>query len=392
MPRPAIPMPRKAVLLALLLGGWALPASQSFADGATPSQAKPFNRAIILSGMGLNFVTYLGLYDAALDAGVEPDLVIGASGGAVAAAIIAAFPDRQDRRRFLESEQFYRFFEAIEVEHPRPASQIGHMVRLASGRLGIPPLTPNLETRPLIAYPEQIRQSLDVPFPSRPDTPAIVLIAGRLDYPPGCAVRLSRKLFTETWFTDPATAGHLRGIPSPVGDRFRWGGVNRDTAVVDHVSITQAMRASISEPLLLEPAVIDNDRYIGGGIDAWPVEMADRLAEETVVPRPNDLTFTIRLLFDGVFRYGSRRRWKEVERLPCAITVDMADYRDRLRDATFWFQIRKNPQGGGATSPRKILSRYQVVFDGPKDHEDFLAKTRIQYEYGYERGQESFAR
>ena len=118
-------MPRKAVLLALLLGGWALPASQSFADGATPSQAKPFNRAIILSGMGLNFVTYLGLYDAALDAGVEPDLVIGASGGAVAAAIIAAFPDRQDRRRFLESEQFYRFFEAIEVEHPRPAGQIG---------------------------------------------------------------------------------------------------------------------------------------------------------------------------------------------------------------------------------------------------------------------------
>jgi len=380
-------MPRKAVLLALLLGGWAPQACPAFADEALPRPAKPFTRAIILSGMGLNFVTYLGLYDAALDAGVEPDLVIGASGGAVAAAIIAAYPEREDRHRFLLSEQFYRFFEAIQVEHPRPAGQIGHLARLASGRLGIPPLTPNLEKRPLISYPEEIRESLDVPFPSRPNTPAIVLIAGRLEYPPGCAVRLSRKLFTETWFTDPGTAEHLRGIPSPVGDRFRWGGVNRDTAVVDHVSITQAMRASIAEPLLLEPAVIDNERYTGGAIDAWPVEMADRLADETVVPRPNDLTFTIRLLFDGVFRYGSRKRWREVERLPCAVTVDMSDYRDRLRDATFWFQIRNNPNG-----PHKILARHQVVFDCPQDHADFLAKTRTQYDYGYERGQEAFAR
>ncbi|MFM8930476.1 MAG: hypothetical protein ACKOS8_01190, partial [Gemmataceae bacterium] len=93
---PAIPMPRKAVLLALLLGGWAPPACPAFADEALPRPAKPFTRAIILSGMGLNFVTYLGLSDAALDAGVEPDLVIGASGGAVAAAIIAAYPERED--------------------------------------------------------------------------------------------------------------------------------------------------------------------------------------------------------------------------------------------------------------------------------------------------------
>lgn len=378
-------MSRKDWLFWVLFGGMFSLFSSIGLSQENPQPDKPFKRAIILSGMGLNFVTYLGLYDAALASGVDPDLVIGVSGGSVASAIIAAHPDQQERMRFLESEEFYRFFESIQVIHPRPVGQVGHLIRLAARRSGIAPLTPNLETRPLINLPERVEDSLDIPFPSRPKSPAILLVAGRLDYPTDGSLRPSRKLFTETWFTDPDTANYLEGIPSPVGSRFPRGAVNAKASVVASASITQAMKASIAEPLLLSPVLVEGERYTGGGIDAWPVEMADFLAEETVVPRPNDLTPAIRMLFNGVFQYGNRKRWKETELYPRAITVDMADYRDALKDVTFWFKIKMTRDGN--TIPRPM-----VVFDGPQNHEDFVRRTKAQYAYGYRRGLEAFGK
>ncbi|MFM8931391.1 MAG: patatin-like phospholipase family protein, partial [Gemmataceae bacterium] len=97
----------------------------------------------------MDLTAYLGLYDAAVEAGKAPDLIIATSGGAVAAGIIAAFPDKNERLAFLESEVFYHFMSDLPVTNNRPINFFTRLPRFIPRTYGLAPLTPNLWRKPL---------------------------------------------------------------------------------------------------------------------------------------------------------------------------------------------------------------------------------------------------
>ena len=63
------------------------------------------------------------------------------------------------------------------------------------------------------------------------DRPKIIIIAAKLEYSKANALRIGKKLFTETWFTDQQTGEYLSGMESPVGARFSRSAVQANAEV-----------------------------------------------------------------------------------------------------------------------------------------------------------------
>jgi len=375
----------KFIFLATLfvaLAGWV---AYGRAEDEIPA-SKPFKHAIIFSGLALDFTAYLGLYDAAVEAGKSPDLIIATSGGAVAAGIIAAYPDKNERLAFLESETFYHFMSDLPVTNNRPINFFTRLPRFVPRTYGLAPLTPNLWRKPLSQPPNLAEQvEFDVPFPSDPEGPRVILIAGKLEFCRPNALRIGKKLFTETWMTDPQTGASLAGMASPVGSKFRRSSVLEDAEVRTELSIGEALLASISEPYLFTPAMVGGEEYTGGAIDLWPVELAHTLADDLTLPKLPDLTRTIELAFGSVFEYSNKRRMREVQNTAVTHWVDLEDNREVLKDDSFWFKLEMvKEESDGSRS--YVIPRPRVVYTAPATYEGFLERIRLQYNYGYERG------
>jgi hypothetical protein len=354
-----------------------------------------FQRAMIFSSMGTDFVNFLGMYDAALDAGIPPDLIIGTSGGAVAAAIIAVYPNRDARMQFLMSAEFHELLLSIRVEQSRPVPAISQSVVWSLRNLGVAPHPPDLFTRPLASLPAVLPVTgFDTPFPCKPGQPRIIAVAGRLDYADPRRLRPGRKLFTETWFTDPCTAALVAGLPSPIGVRYRCSAVAADIDVISDQTLLDAARASAAEAHLFEPFWVAGQWYTGGVIDEWPVEAAAVLACETIVVRKNKLGHLVERVVAGVFEYSPQERKMEVDRFPVTFRVDMEDTSAATKEASMWFDIRwvGRYSEGPECDRACVLPRPRIVSTVPHEVGEFQRRVRLQYCNGYERARRAFAR
>ena len=97
------------LLLGLSLGLCCIPAN-------APAQDKPFQRALVLTGGGFKFMYEFGVYDALVDRGWKPDLIITTCGAAVVGAIIHGVPDRTERLALLQSPEMLRAFHAFKLK------------------------------------------------------------------------------------------------------------------------------------------------------------------------------------------------------------------------------------------------------------------------------------
>jgi predicted acylesterase/phospholipase RssA len=365
-----------------------------------PRPDAPYQRAMIFSGLGTDFVAYLGMYDAAIDAGYPPDLVVGTSGGAVAAAIVGAYPDREARKRLLTSAEFHEFLLAITVERPRPVPYVARTPRWFVRSHGIAPHPPNLFSRPLASVPDEMPAlGLRVPFPTEPDRPRVIIVAARADYDPFSNQRPSRKLFTETWFTDRLTAAYLAGQPSPIGVSYPCSAVALESSVVTDVSMADAARASSVEPHVFIPFSIGGEWYAGGAIDLWPVEPAAALARETIMPKQTRFDRLVNTLLGGVLEYSQWDRKEQVDQFPVTFRVDMEDSREALKDISFWFDLRwvrheadvPDPSAGHVRPGRNyLIPRPRIVATVPEDADEFIRRVWAQYTYGYDRARQTF--
>jgi len=70
---------------------------------------KPFERSLILPGGGLKTAMHLASYHAMLQAGLEPDLIVGTCGGSLTAGIIEMFPGQPEAQlEFLLSPKLHQ--------------------------------------------------------------------------------------------------------------------------------------------------------------------------------------------------------------------------------------------------------------------------------------------
>jgi hypothetical protein len=363
--------------------------------------APPFKRAMIFSGLGTDFVSHIGAYDAALDAGYPPDLIIGTSGGAIAAAIVAAFPDRAGRKEFLSGPAFHDLMLSYQIERSRPGpllAQFGRWQLRACG-IGVPPHS--LFVRPLATLASKSGVvEFERPFPIAPGCPRIIMVAAEIRCGAACQGRSDKKQFIETFFTDQETAAHLADAASPIGTSYPRSAVAEESKAISGVSIEQALRASVSEPYMFIPARVNGHHYTGGVIDLSPVEIAALLACETIVPKQPGLDRIAETMVASVFLYSQRERRLAVEQLPVRFRVDMADQAQALKDSSFWLSARlvRNEAGVQAVAPGNckrartyLIPRWRIVDGVPQDPSEFQRCINAHWQYGYDRAKQAFA-
>ena len=389
-------------LLAVLLS-MSTAASGGAEDSPVParSDCRPFQRAMIFSGQGTDFTAFIGMYDAAVDAGRPPDLILATSGGAIAALIVGSFPERADRNAFLSSPAFHEMMLSIHIDHPEsgPFWLRSFVWRLRS--VGIAPMPPHIFTRPIASKPRNFGiPEADRPFGSNPNGPRVIFIAGQCEFDGRLQRRPGRKLFTETWFTDGITAVHLAGLGSGMGAKYPRSAIRCQSKTVADATVNDAMQASISEPYIFSPFRLEGHFYTGGAVNLWPCELADQLARETIVPKQGPFCGAVEALIAGVFEYSPAERRRDVDRLPVACRVDLSDSDEFTRDYSFWFKLKVvsnvsevQAYPGGQPRPDRPypFPRPNIVQSVPEDAAEFHRRLNLQWQYGYDRTRAAFA-
>lgn len=258
---------------------------------ANPRQDAPkrFKRALIIAGGGISPGVGLGILAAAEERGWKPDVVITTCGASMAAAIYNSARNGRQALRVARSEGFREGLQETSIATPQLLKMKKKFDSLREDYVGrIPPVFDTtvmhlpLQTKNILANQQ---------FNSRSDTPRFIMIGARASFGPrNVGERIGgRDLFKQVLFTDSETALDLEEFTSPIASSFPRSHVASAVEVVTERSTTEALRASVSDPYLLNPAQLGGDYYFTGAVDLFPVELAELLAEEVFVTAPSSL-------------------------------------------------------------------------------------------------------
>ncbi len=338
-----------------------------------PAGGPIFERAILFSGLATDWVVHLGVFDAAVDHGYSPDVILGTSGGSLAAAIVGAYPDRRARMELLGTETFHQLVLAPQIVRRR-LGPIGVRALgwIARGR-GLDFRPPNLFAPAVFDVPQNLAPShLGRPFPTGPEGPKVILIGGLVNPAFFHTTWGDSHYFTETWFTDRITAQALAGGTSVIGTAYPGSYVRPCACVQGEVTLGAAVRSSMAEPYMVSPAVVNGNYYVGGGINLWPIELARTVARRVMHARHQPLDTIKEIGSLSAFGYRQRERQKVVEAQPAEVVVDLTH--PPGPDVSFWPEITGLRLVGGV----------------PEDRTDFLRRVSALYRYGYEQGRAAF--
>jgi predicted acylesterase/phospholipase RssA len=348
----------------------------SLAAGETRSQpAARYQRCLVMAGGAFRFTYYLGMYAALSATGKRPDLLLASCGGSIAAAIIQALPDDESRLAWVSSPAMYDFLCGLQST---PRAAIGrsllHAVRrrFDTRRAG---LVPDLFHDYFFEIPPQ----LPLP-PPRPDPEvAVAIVGGRILYEPEDVgqPRAGRKLFAETVFCDQRTASLLEGMSSALGDP-RWGdnAIARQLVSDTAMPIGDAVRISISDMFYFRCHSHASGHYMGGVVDLFPIEVANRLAYNVMMEMKSqfDLATSIPAL-RAVLGIDGNQRLRHIHDQHADVWIDTSDVEQSLR----------------AQGVQKQLSwrqnRIRLVMPG--DYAHYVADVSTQWQYGYDRAMEA---
>ncbi|MEO7493845.1 MAG: patatin-like phospholipase family protein [Massilia sp.] len=341
-------------------------------------EIKKYQRCLVMAGGGFRFSYYLGIHAAAVEAGKQPDLLLASCGGSIAAAIIQALPTDAERIDWVSSPAMYEFMRGLQsTARAAITRSFVHAVkrRLASARAE---LIPDLFDDYFFELPA------DLPLPAvNPDPHVdVAIVGGKLLYEPEDVgqPRAGRKLFAETVFGGPRVAGVLEGMAAPMGTPA-WG----DTAIAPRLvtdtgmPIADAVRISISDMFYFRCHSRAGDHYMGGVIDLFPIELANRLADHVMIEMKSPFNQALAIpALRAVLGVDGNARLRHIHDQHADVWIDTSD-------------VEKVLHGSGV---RKILSwrenRIRLVVAG--DHARYAADVRAQWDYGYRRAKEAFSR
>lgn len=332
----------------------------------------------MLTGGGFRFGIYLGMYAALHEAGDAPDLLLATCGGALAANLIVRLPGDRERKAWLCSPQMYAFWCSLRAAgHARATHALAAAIGRKFARRGAATI-PDLFEDYLFEVPAEL------PFPplGTHDAPALAIIGGRMLFTEAEVgqARGSRKLFQETVFGDTRVASLLQGASAPFSGA-QWG----DTAIADGIEVDSdtapgiAARISMADVYYFRCHEHGGSNYIGGVLDLFPVELAQRMAQR--------VTIEFKQSFDQVFAYPALR------------TVFGFDANTRLQHvhaqrADTWIDSSDVSLALAAEQVQKKIDwrRNQLALVAPPDHATYVQYMERQWQYGYARAREAMAR
>ena len=342
-----------------------------------PREGSRFERALVFPGGGFQFAMFLGMLEGLESHGERPDVIIGACGGAVAAAIATTIARSAERRAFIESEDFFRILRSATMEKARLASVLAKLWHLNWRRWSGDGL-PNVFTGTLVHLPPQLPlPELDRPFGA--SGIRAVIVAARVGFQPKDvgAPRDGRKLYRQVFFTDPDTGLSLRDLESPIARLFPDSAVQVPTEVLPDQRPGVAARLSIADPFYLNPVPLDDGYYyLTGAIDLYPLETAQGLAKKIWMPFPSGFkTFPEQKAIQNTFDYDNNRRLQYVTSGFAARWIDISDVGGLYAEHGF--------------DPRFDVWSLSVKTGVPESYEVYRRSVRAQWEYGRQRAIEA---
>jgi hypothetical protein len=215
-------------------------------------EAPPFERGLVLPGGGFQFAMFLGMLEGLELQGERPDVVVGSCGGGVAAAIATTIASPAERRALIESREFFEILRSASVQNAGLGSVLGKLWSL-HWRRWVGDGLPNVFSDTLVHLPAHLPvPELDRPF----GTSGIrgVIVAARVKFQPDevGAPQNGRKPYQQVFFTDADTAGHLRGLESPIARLFPDSAVQATTEAILGRRPGVAARLSVADPFYVK--------------------------------------------------------------------------------------------------------------------------------------------
>jgi len=336
----------------------------------------------------------VGMYDAACDAGRQPDLIITACGSSLPAAAIGAYPNRQRRNEFLASPDHHAMYLSAKIRRPYACHVLCRFLSTrCRGRLRCLRDT-SVFSKPIMEVPLRPLGShhIQQPFPMGEDVPRIIILAAEIDYCPNCEPRTKEgvKYYRETYFTDADTAHYLDGRPSVIAQQFPKSGVKFTTQVKLGHTLGDAARASISDPYYINLTHLNGRYFATGAVNLNPIELAQSLADEVIIPfyYPSDTLG--QSAYGTFFGYSIRKRGLQVNRQWATHWVDFSDLTRIKKDFVFDPIVVPSRRGSCTDGECCCLSPIRVVSGVPVSLGGFQEQLQQQWCYGYERTMEAF--
>ena len=342
-------------------------------------KANKFERCMVFAGGGFRFGAYLGMYAAACDAGKKPDILLASCGGAIAAALIHALPDEHTRKAWLCSPAMYHYCcNTRATEH----ASVCRVLLLAGQRRFSRRLAPNVPD----IFSEYLFEPPSSPMPlpkveRYADQPALAIIGAQILFAPSDVgkKRGAGKLFAETIFACERVHGLLARETAALAQN-QW----QTSSIAPHLSfesvypLANTVLISTADVVYFPTVSHLGQRYSGGAIDLFPIEIAQQLAVEVIMEfkAPLDQNFAAPA-WRSVYGIDGNARLQQVQEGFADVWIDTRDIRQKLRTA----QVQK-----------KLDWRTgRITLIAAKTHADFVAQMQAQWHYGYQRGAAAFA-
>ena len=340
--------------------------------GAKPKACnKKFKKAMVISGGGISPGIAVGLIAGARAAGQKPDVILATCGGSIGASIANAYPNPQDAKKFVMSREFHKYLMAYTHVGKTNAMQIGLKLGEAAANDGD---VPDVFDRNVIDVPTSFPRMLPYQtFRSGKDETRLITVAARANYKPGDVKNpiAGQTLYEQTYFTDKDTAKSLKDMPASMKSNFPDSPIHPWTTTRTDVSTIDAMRASISDPFLINPGKIGKDYYFGGAMDLYPIETAQKIACETLATTPSvalngleDMAVKRGFGFSQTERVAQLKKYKGVR----------------------WAQMK----GAENFSMDPDTSGVDFVSKIPSDYNEYAAAIEKQYEFGYQQAMAAY--
>jgi len=368
------------------------PVETHLSGSSTPQK---FERAVVLSGGGLNIFRYLGWLEGIELGGKPADVMIGTCGASLAIAVANALPDHQDRLDYVLSRDFFELINSAKIRNGEKfwsPSNVLNLLFFYFGKLWIQGelrMFPDIFDWYIVDAPQGYSlPELDIPFNRDRSRISSVIVAARPMFGPeevSVTTSWKRHRYREVYFTDPETARLLEGFDSPtagVDTWFRKSRVLSETEVIVDATVAQAARASIADPYLVNPAIIDGEYFITGAVDLHPLELAYQIADEVVMnyAPPFSRSIEIQGIYD-TFGFDANYRLRTVNDHHADYWVDNTFSDDE--DEVFVETVRvDNPL-------RVLIGDIHALSYGFADYEEYRQIVLRDWQLGVVRGYEA---
>ncbi|MDF2517746.1 MAG: phospholipase [Sphingobacterium sp.] len=337
-----------------------------------------YQRAVLFSGGGTRFGLYLGMYAALDEMGFKPDLLIASCGGSLAAALIQAFARDAERKSYLQSEEFYRFFCGHRLTEQRHLGKLGLYVLKKQWDKRSAPYLEDVFDRYLVKMEHDLSPLLpSLSHPFSEEIPSIIIGSRMLfDRSEVGERRGGRKIYQKVLMGNTTVLSNVNLDAIQLqGENYGQSAVAPTIAINSTVTLLEAVRISMSDMFYIEPVQWNGEYYAGGAIDLVPVELAQSLAAEVICERKQMYKFQEEGLVRAVLGFSGNQRLRDIDQQFQEIRwIDTRDAAEKLK--------------GNYCKKGIDWRRFEITLSLPTSLDEFAAAMEAQWNYGYSKTME----